>query len=78
MRAFLNDMCVKSNFNRDYLLMSELYQAYDNYCNNYGYFGVNKEPFEGSKEISDFGAKLELRPLPYILNVCQPMGVVSD
>lgn len=50
--------------------MSELYQAYDNYCNNYGYFGVNKEPFEGSKEISDFGAKLELRPLPYILNVC--------
>lgn len=70
MKAFLNDMCVKSNFNRDYLLMTELFLAYDDYCNNYGYFGVNKETIEGSKELSDFGAKLELRALPYILNVC--------
>ena len=41
-RAFLNDMCVKSSFSKDYIMLSDLRKKYDLYCSNYSYTGVNQ------------------------------------
>lgn len=77
-KLFLQDQCVASNFKKDYIMIPELLKAYDAYCNNYGISGVQKEPLEGNKEMLAFGALLEGIPIPYVLNICQPIGIVPD
>ena len=75
---FLHDMCLPSSFKNDYILIADLKKAYDSYCSNYGIAGVKKEPIEGSRELSEFGAKIDSIPIPYILNVMIPVGMIND
>lgn len=39
---------------------------------------MQKEPLEGNKELINFGAILEGIPIPYVLNICEPIGIVPD
>ena len=73
---FLQDMCHQSSFKNDYILITDLKKAYDAYCNNYGISGVKKEPIEGSRELKEFGAKIDSIPIPYILNVIKPIAPI--
>ena len=73
---FLQDMCHQSSFKNDYILITDLTKAYDAYCSNYGISGVKKEPIEGSRDLIEFGAKIDSIPIPYILNVIKSTGSI--
>ena len=73
-KLFLQEECVASKFKKDYVMIPDLLKAYNAYCSNQGITGEKKEPFEGNKEISTFGARLEPLPIPYVLNICQPVA----
>ncbi len=77
-KLFLQDMCVASTFKKDYIMIPELQKAYNEYCSNYGITGVQKEPLDGNKEVATFGAIIEGIPIPYVLNITEPIGIISD